>query len=273
MKEILRFEKIHYRYDGEREALKNVSVGLFENEKVAVLGNNGAGKSTFFLCCNGILKPQSGHVYFRGQEIKFSKKESLKLRQAVGLVFQDPDNQIIAGTVEAEISFGPMNLRLPKEEVRSRVDDAIEKFRLEPMRFRAPHYLSGGEKKRVSIADVLVMNPHMILMDEPTASLDPENTKLLEDNLQILSDRGLGIVISTHDVDFAWRWADRILVFNDGQLVADSSPEAIFSDEVLLLKCGLIQPTLFQVGKLLDMRPLPKTIEEVKRFQKLKAND
>ncbi len=263
MEEILRFEKINFSYEEERIALKNVSVTLYGSQKVAVLGNNGAGKSTFFLCCNGIVKPQQGKMLLRGQELGRTKKESIVLRQTVGIVFQDPDSQIIAGTVEAEISFGPMNLCLPEAVVRSQVNEAIEKMRLEDMRTRAPHYLSGGEKKRVSIADVLAMNPQLLLFDEPAASLDPENTLLLERNLEMLSEKGLGLVIATHDVDFAWRWADRILVFHGGELVADADPEAVFSDEALLKKCGLVQPTLFQVGKIFHINPLPKLVSDL----------
>ncbi len=264
MDEILRFENINFSYEEERTALKNVSVTLYGSQKVAVLGNNGAGKSTFFLCCNGIVKPQQGRMFLNNREIGSTKKESILLRQTVGIVFQDPDSQIIAGTVEAEISFGPMNLRLPEAVVRSQVEAAIENMRLEDMRTRAPHYLSGGEKKRVSIADVLAMNPRLLLFDEPAASLDPENTLLLERNLEMLSEKGLGLVIATHDVDFAWRWADRILVFHRGELAADAEPEAVFSDEALLKKCGLVQPTLFQVGKLYHLNLLPRRISDLK---------
>ncbi len=264
MEEIIRFEKISYRYEEDRIALNNVSVTLYDSQRVAVLGNNGAGKSTFFLCCNGIVKPKQGRMFLNKQEIGSTKKDNILLRQTVGIVFQDPDSQIIAGTVEAEISFGPMNLRLPEAMVRSQVEDAIEKMRLEGMRTRAPHYLSGGEKKRVSIADVLAMNPRLLLFDEPASSLDPENTLLLERNLEMLREKGLGLVIATHDVDFAWRWADRILVFHAGELVADSDPETVFCDEALLKQCGLVQPTLFQVGKIYQIDPLPKVISDLK---------
>lgn len=265
MEEILRFEKISYSYDKERIALNNLSVVLHDSEKVAVLGNNGAGKSTFFLCCNGIVKPKSGQMFLEKKEIQWNKKEKLLLHQTVGLVFQDPDNQIIGGTVEAEISFGPMNLKLPEKVVHKQVNDAIINMRLEEMRSRAPHYLSGGEKKRVSIADVLAMNPKLLLFDEPGASLDPENTCLLEKNLDMLSEKGLGIVIATHDVDFAWRWADRVLVFNESEMVADADPETVFSNEALLKRCGLIQPILFQVGKIFNLNPIPRVISDLQR--------
>ncbi|WMJ87244.1 energy-coupling factor ABC transporter ATP-binding protein [Anaerocolumna sp. MB42-C2] len=269
MEEILRFAKISFSYDKERIALNDLSVSLYTSEKVAVLGNNGAGKSTFFLCCNGIVKPKSGEIYFKKNKFQWTRKENILLRQAVGLIFQDPDNQIIAGTVEAEISFGPMNLKLDENTVRKQVDDAITNMQLEEMRLRAPHYLSGGEKKRVSIADVLAMNPQLLLLDEPGASLDPANTSLLEKNLDMLTEKGLGLVIATHDVDFAWRWADRILVFHRGEVVADADPETVFSNSSLLNRCGLAQPILYQVGKIFNMNPLPRVIADVRKMSEL----
>lgn len=264
MEEILSLDQITYSYEKERVALNKLSVTLYTSEKVAVLGNNGAGKSTFFLCCNGIIKPQDGKILLQQKEIKWSKKENLLLKKTVGLVFQNPEDQIIAGTVEAEISFGPINLGLSQEEVAKQVEEAMERMQLKNLRTRAPHYLSGGEKKRVSIADVLAMNPKLLLLDEPAASLDPANTKLLERNLDILSAKGLGLVIATHDVDFAWRWADRILVFHEGELVMDADPETVFTNEIILERCGLTQPILFQVGKKLKLSPLPRVVSDIK---------
>jgi cobalt/nickel transport system ATP-binding protein len=263
MEEILRLEHIGFSYEEDRVALNDLSVSLYAGEKVVVLGSNGAGKSTFFLCCNGVHKPKQGNLFLRGERITWKRKETLHLRQTIGLVFQDPDSQIIAGTVESEVSFGPMNLRLPVDEVRARVDSAISCMQLEGFRTRAPHYLSGGEKKRVSIADVLAMNPQLLLLDEPASSLDPANTRILEQNLARLSEKGLGIIIATHDVDFAWRWAERVLVFDEGKLVRDGHPEAVFSDERLLERCGLDRPLLFQIGKLYGMDPLPRTMTDI----------
>lgn len=261
MKELLRLDRISYSYDEERTALREVSVSLYAGERVAVLGNNGAGKSTFFLCCNGVLSPTEGTIHLEGRALGRKKANQNQLRRCVGLVFQDPDSQLLAGTVEAEISFGPMNLRLDEKEVRARVDSAIARLRLEDFRTRPPHYLSGGEKKRVSIADVLAMEPRLLLLDEPAASLDPANARLLEENLGRLSREGLGLVIATHDVDFAWRWAERILVFHEGRLRADADPRSIFDDGDLLEACGLQRPILYEVGALLGLDPPPRTVE------------
>lgn len=264
MNEILRLENISYKYEANCTALRDINVSLYDAQKVAVLGNNGAGKSTFFLCCNGILRPHSGSVYLHQEKLSRSGKDVAKLHKTIGLIFQNPDSQIIAGTVEAEISFGPMNLSLSDEEVRERVDDAVAKMNLEKFRDRAPHYLSGGEKKRVSIADVLAMKPELLLFDEPAASLDCANTHLLEKSLDELSSQGFGLVISTHDMDFAWKWAERILLFRDGSLVADDTSEAVFSDKNLLHACGLEQPLLYQVGEIYGLRPLPKKIGDLR---------
>ena len=262
--EILRTQSIAYSYDDEgRAALRGLSAAFYAGERVAVLGRNGAGKSTFFLCCNGVLRPASGSLLLGGKPVGDKAADRMALRRAVGLVFQDPDSQFIEGSVEADVSFGPMNLRLPEEEVRRRVERAIRRLGLEDLRRRAPHTLSGGEKKRVSIADVLAMEPSLLLLDEPFASLDPENALRLEGILDDLSQAGLGLVVATHDVDFAWRWAQRILVFRDGELRADADPETVFADHGLLAECGLEQPILYRVGKRLGLSPLPRMVEEI----------
>ena len=156
---ILKAENIHYSYDSEKEALKGVSLDIHEKERLVILGANGSGKSTFFLNINGVLKPKSGEVYYKD---KLIDKSSIKeLRKNVGIVFQDADNQIIASSVRAEVSFGPMNLGLDKEEVKKRVDDALNYMNIHHLIDRPPHYLSGGEKKRVSIADIIAMDTRM----------------------------------------------------------------------------------------------------------------
>jgi len=246
LSELLRVENICYRYDENILALKNVSVSFRSGERVAVLGGNGAGKSTFFLCCNGVLRPQSGKMFYNGREISKGKKDLFALRQAVGLVFQEPDSQIIAGSVESEVSFGPMNLRLPQNEVEQRVEQALEQMNISGYRDYAPQYLSGGEKKRVSIADILAMRPEMILFDEPTASLDPENSDALEAILEELSGAGITIVVSTHDVNYAYRVADRAIVFSRGEIIADDGIEEVFASEKTLEVAGLHKPLLYE---------------------------
>lgn len=265
MEEILRFEAVSFAYEEGRKALSDVSVTVHAGERVAVLGNNGAGKSTFFLLANGVLRPERGRILFRGAPVGGGTKQLNVLRRGVGLVFQDPDVQILGGSVEEEISFGPMNLRLPEQTVRARVAAAVRGFALEEYRARAPQYLSGGEKKRVTLADALAMEPELLLLDEPAASLDPANTRLLEQNLRMLSERGLGLMIATHDVDFAWRWASRVLVFHTGRLAGDGPPRTIFENSSLLRTCGLEQPMLYRVGRALGIARPPRTVEELEQ--------
>lgn len=264
MQEIIRLEHVSYGYEEQRTALKNLSLKIGPGEKIAVLGSNGAGKSTFFLCCNGILRPAEGAIYLDQERIEWKKPQIRKLRQTVGLVFQEADHQLIAGTVEEEVSFGPMNLKLPAEETRERVEGAIRDMDLRDYRQRAPHELSGGEKKRVTIADVLAMAPRLLLLDEPASSLDPANERLMEERLEELSRRGISLAVATHDVDFAWRWADRCLVFHEGMLVADGATGAVFDQKDLLERCGLKRPVLCEIGHMLGLKPLPRSLEEVR---------
>ena len=278
MGELLRAENITYRYNEQVLALDGASAAFHTGERIAILGSNGAGKSTFFLCCNGVLRPESGRLFYKGREISESKKDAFKLRQAVGLVFQDPDSQIIAGTVESEVSFGPMNLGLPDDEVKSRVDLALEEMNIGGYREYAPQYLSGGEKKRVSIADILAMKPEMILFDEPTASLDPENAAAFEGILKELNNAGITIVISTHDVNFAYRVAERAIVFAQGKIIADSDIEEVFGSDNILQMAGLKKPLLYEAFEFIQKshpgiasREKPRTIEEFK--QRISAID
>ena len=265
---LLALEDVVFSYPDGEPALNGISISIHPGERIAVLGNNGAGKSTFFLVCNGILRPQQGRLYLSGEELRYTKSELMALRRKVGIVFQDADSQIIASTVESEISFGPMNLRLPLEEVEQLVDEAVAQMDLDAYRQRAPQYLSGGEKKRVSIADILAMRPEIILFDEPTASLDPKNTALLEETLEKLSDAGITLVVSTHDVDFAYRFADRAVVFSSGRIVADAPPVEVFADEQVVREAGLKRPLLFDAARLvqqafpqLPQDAAPKTLE------------
>ncbi|MEG1983819.1 MAG: ABC transporter ATP-binding protein [Oscillospiraceae bacterium] len=267
--EILRLENINFCYETGEIALCNVSLTIAKGERIAVIGNNGAGKSTFFLCCNGILKQDSGDIFYHGKKLSQSRKDLFLLRKNVGLVLQDPDNQMIASTVESEISFGPMNLGFTDDEVLERVDDAISEMKLTSLRCRPPHYLSGGEKKRVCIADIIAMRPEIVLLDEPASSLDPQNAASLEQTIIELGNAGITVAVSTHDVDFAWRWADRIIVFSDAQIVADTSPDMVFADIELLKTAGLRKPEIYELTeiayKTANKNPpkrFPKTKEE-----------
>ena len=251
---VLQARGLRFSYDGKGNALNGVSLDLYAGERVAVLGPNGAGKSTFFLCLNGVLTPEAGEILLDGRPA--GRKDRQKLCERVGIVFQNADDQIIASTVAAEVSFGPMNLRLPKEEVVRRVDHALDYMDLQAFRARAPHELSGGEKKRVTIADILAMESEVILFDEPASSLDPAGEERLEAVLERLSAEGRTLVISTHDMDFAFRWATRAVVFAGGKVIADGTPEAVFRDAETLRRAHLRPPALLEIFGMLRARGL-----------------
>jgi cobalt/nickel transport system ATP-binding protein len=242
---LLKAEGLRYSYGQEKEALKGIDLTVKKGEKIVVLGSNGAGKSTLFLTLNGVLTPDSGRIIYREKEI--GKKDMNELRRNVGIVFQDADNQIIASTVFSEVSFGPMNLRLPKEEVVKRVNSSLASMNLTEMKDRPPHYLSGGEKKRVSIADIIAMEPEVILFDEPTASLDPVNVKMLKEVLDEMTHLGKTLLISTHDVDFAFQWAERALVFSGGNMIADGPVRDVFNSPDVLEEANLRKPVIMEV--------------------------
>lgn len=246
MKELmLQVSDLRYTYQGSQAALKGVDLNIYKGERLAVLGSNGSGKSTFFLNLNGVLTPDHGQICYNGRKI--TKKDLNELRKNIGIVFQDADDQIIASTVLAEVSFGPMNLKLPKDEVRQRVEEALDYMNISSFKDRPPHYLSGGEKKRVSIADIIAMKPEVIIFDEPTAALDPLNADMLEAVLEKLAKVGKTTLISTHDMDFAYRWAERVVVFHEGRILADGDPATVFQDENVVKTANLKRPVLMEV--------------------------
>lgn len=255
MKKLLQVKNLCFSYD-EKPVLQQINVTICRGERIAVMGSNGAGKSTFFLNLNGVLQPDSGELLLEGKTLK--KKDFKELHRRVGFVFQDADSQIIASNVKAEISFGPMNLGLSKEEVRNRVAAAIEYMGLSRLADRAPQYLSGGEKKRVSIADILAMETEVLIFDEPMAALDPVNTQNVESILKRLHEDGKTLLIATHDVDFAYRYADRILVFSDGEIIADSTPQEVFRRKEIMERAHLKAPAVMTVWEALEQKGFVK---------------
>ncbi|MEA4972829.1 MAG: ABC transporter ATP-binding protein [Candidatus Metalachnospira sp.] len=248
-RELLSVKNVCFGYD-DKAILKNVSLSIYYGEKIAVMGPNGAGKSTFLLNINGVLTPDEGEIFLEGNEI--NKKNISNLRKNVGFVFQNADDQIIASTVRTEISFGPMNLKLPKDEVKNRVENAMDYLDLTKMADRPPHYLSGGEKKRVSIADIIAMKAKIMIFDEPMSALDNINSENVENILNNLHDDGTTLVVATHDTDFAYRFADRIIIFMEGNVIADGVPDEIFSDDSILKTAHLKKPLLLEINKALQ---------------------
>ena len=272
-KKILEVKDLTFSYDDKENALENITVDIFEQDKIAVLGANGSGKSTFFLNLNGVRQPTKGEIYLDKKLIH--KKTRNELRKAVGIVFQDADSQIIGSTVMADVAFGPLNRKLSQEEVVERSTKAIHKLNLNSLQERPPHCLSGGEKKRVSIAGVLAMDQKVIIFDEPTASLDSVHVKLVEDILEELGKEEKTILLSTHDVDLAYRFANRIIVFHEGNIIADGLPADVFSKTDILKQAHLKKPTIMQMYEMLLHKKMinkvikqPKTIEDMEELLK-----
>ncbi|SMB98265.1 cobalt/nickel transport system ATP-binding protein [Thermanaeromonas toyohensis ToBE] len=269
MSYILATESLEYTYPNGTQALRGVSLKIVKGSKTAILGPNGAGKSTLFLHFNGILKPQRGKVIYEGKELRYDRASLLNLRQKVGIVFQDPDTQLFAASVVQEVSFGPFNLGLSSTEVKKRVEKALALTGIEDLADKPTHFLSYGQKKRVCLAAVLAMEPEVLILDEPTAYLDPKLVKQLVDFLEELHRAGQTVILSTHDVDLAYTWADQIFILKAGELAAKGRPEEVFADQELVEGAGLALPWIWEVyQKLKELGwplefPPPRSKEEL----------
>ena len=275
---ILKAENVFYSYDdGKTHSLNGLSLEIRRGKKIAVMGANGSGKSTFFLCCNGVYRPSEGTIYFHGKPVDYSRKGLLQLRQKVGIVFQDPDNQLFSASVFQEISFGILNLGVPEEEARKEVERIMDEMEITPSRDRPTHALSGGQKKQVSIADILIMKPEIVILDEPAAALDPKHTVLVNQAVDRMTGEGITVMMATHDVNYAMEWADEVMIFRDGTVAAHGVPEQVFEDKQLLRETNLEQPAVLQLfdslkkkGILKEELPLPRSLgallQEIERL-------
>ena len=243
----LQTKDLSFTYPDGTEALKKVNITIKKGERIAIMGPNGAGKSTLFSHFNGLSEPTSGHVEIDGEKIIFERDELLKVRQKVGIVFQDPNDQLFAPTVKEDVAFGPMNLGLDYDEVNSRITEALELVGMSGFEDKTPHHLSGGQQKRVAIAGIIAMRPEIMILDEPTAGLDPEGVDKVLNILNNLNDEGMSIVISSHDIDMVNHFADKIFVLHDGEIIAEGDKHQIFSDTELLKKAHLKAPITTEI--------------------------
>lgn len=258
---VIEVKDLCHRYPHlEANALDRINLKVYRGERVAVLGANGAGKSTLFKHLNGILRPLSGEILVKGEKI--TKKNVRLCRETVGIVFQDPDDQVLAPSVEEDVAFGPINMGLSRQEVEKRVKEALEMVGLKGFEERAPHHLSGGQKKLVAIAGILAMRPEVIVLDEPTAGLDPlSSARILELITKMNRELGITMLLSTHDVDVVPYFAERVFVLHHGKLEADGSPEEIFSDPELLRKAHLKLPRVAEVFEMLQQEGIDVNIQ------------
>ena len=257
---------LFYTYPDGTEALKGVNFKVMEGERVAVIGSNGSGKSTLFYHLNGLFSPTKGTVLINEEEI--TKTNLDKIRMTVGLVFQDPDDQLFAPTVWEDVAFGPRNMGLSKREVAERVNSALNMLHIADLKDKRPDNLSGGQKRLVSIAGVLAMNPEIIVLDEPTSNLDPCTSTAVMHLLVDLSRRmNIALIIATHDVDAVPQYADRIYVMHRGRFVAEGTPEVVFSNASVIRESHLRLPRIARLMEILHKEdnlplknPYPLTI-------------
>ena len=265
---ILEAKNLDFIYPDGTKALNDLSIKVPKGKKLALLGPNGAGKSTLFLHFNGILQPQFGELSFAGKRISYKRRELKKLRKSVGIVFQDPDKQLFSASVLEEISFGPFNLGLSESEVKNRVDEAMSTLGISDLKDRPTHLLSYGQKKRVSIASILAMKPKVIIFDEPTVWLDPKQAEEMIVFFNQLQQKGITVIISTHNVDLAYFWADYIYVMKAGKLIGEGIAEEVFQDELLISEASLVQPWLVEVYQGLKQKGLVKDGSYIPRNKK-----
>ncbi len=242
MDKIIELKNVSFRYSAEEaEVIKNLNLDFYEGQFTCVLGHNGSGKSTMAKLINALLVPTQGEVISYGFNTSDEMNE-IKIRRNIGMVFQNPDNQIVATIVEDDVAFGPENLGIPREEIRQRVDEALKLVDMYEYRKHEPHRLSGGQKQRVAIAGVIAMKTGCIVLDEPTAMLDPKGRREVMDALlKLKNDLGISIILVTHFMDEAVK-ADRVVVMNDGEVCLDGVPSDVFTNTELLKSIGLAVP-------------------------------
>jgi len=270
MANVVEVKDLSFVYPDGSRALNGISFSIREGSRVAILGPNGAGKSTLLLHLNGLNLPQQGTV--RVLERKVDRKTEKWVRTAVGMVFQDPDDQVFSTTVWDDVSFGPLNMGLTDDEIVSRVEKALQAVGMFEYRDKPPYNLSYGQKKRVAIAGVLAMEPKVIVLDEPMAFLDPAGKKQVVRILENLHQRGITIIIATHDVDLAVEWADQVIIIKDGKIIAEGEP-GLLTDKKLVEEASLRYPLVAQIFLAMPefkINPVPLTVEQaIKAMRRL----
>lgn len=254
---IIKFENVSFSYeleDSEKLVLENFSLDIKEGSFVAILGHNGSGKSTIAKLTNGILYPDKGKVFVDGIETK-DDESIYDVRRTLGMVFQNPDNQIVSSIVEEDVAFGCENLGIPSEEIRQRVDDALKKVGMYEHRLDAPSMLSGGQKQRIAVAGIIAMKPKIIVLDEPTAMLDPQGRKeVMETIMKLNREEGITILLITHYMDEAVK-ADRVVVMDDGVSIMDGAPKDVFRNVEKLKNHHLETPQSTEFVNMLGIMP------------------
>ena len=247
MENIIEVRNLKYKYDSESEnyTLNDVSFQVKKGEWLSIVGHNGSGKSTTVRLIDGLLEAESGDIIISGD--KLTAENVWEKRRQIGMVFQNPDNQLVATIVEEDVAFGPENLGVPPQEIRKRVDDALEKVGMSEYKRHAPHLLSGGQKQRIAIAGILAMQPKCIIFDEPTAMLDPSGRKEVMNNIKELNKKhGITVILITHYMDEAAE-ADRVVVMDKGKVIIEGIPRDVLSEVETMKKIGLDVPQVTEI--------------------------
>ncbi len=267
---IVAVQDVVFNYPAGVAALKGVSMKIRQGERIALLGPNGSGKSTLILLIAGLLTPKTGEIRVFGE--KTTNKDFQKLRSRIGLVFQDPDDQLFTPSVIEDVEYGPKNLKLPEEDIKKRSSHVLEKMGITHLKDRPPHRLSFGEKKKVSLATALVLKPELLILDEPTANLDLVSRRGLIDTLNELSKEGATIIVSTHDAEAIPELADRIVVISHGEKLCEGKTSEILQNKLMLEASGLEPPTIVDLfGELKAqglIETMPLTVREGKEVLK-----
>lgn len=258
MRKMIEIERLSYQYADGTVALKGVALEVFEGESVALIGPNGAGKSTLLLHFNGILHG-NGVVRVLGEEL--TERNTRNIRGRVGLVFQDPDDQLFSPTVFEDVAFGPLNMGYPKEQIRGRVTKALSQVGMERYESRCPHHLSYGEKKKIAIATVLSMEPEILALDEPTSNLDPSSRRSL---IGLLKQLKLTTIVATQDMDMVAQACEKVILLSEGKIVTSGTVREILTNVRLLETHGLEPPPVVKLFQLMGAKKIPITMEEVK---------
>ena len=244
MDNIIEIKNVSYEYNDENQsntAVNNISLNIERGSFTVILGHNGSGKSTLAKMLNGLLKPSSGDVFVDGINTKNDETE-IEVKRKVGMVFQNPDNQLISSIVEEDVAFGPENLGLKPDEIRQRVDESLKSVGMYEFKNSTPHHLSGGQKQRIAIAGMIALKPECLILDEPTAMLDPKGrTEILDTVIKLNKENGITVVLITHYMEEAEK-ADRVIVMNDGVVISDGTPKEIFKNVSQLKTVGLDVP-------------------------------
>lgn len=252
---IIETKNLSYSYDGEHQALEDVSILMKKGKTTAVLGGNGAGKSTLFLNLNGVLTPDSGTVFFDGKKVEYNKKGITEMRKRVGIVFQDPNDQLFSSSVKKDISFGAINLGLGVDEVRERVEKAVVQTGIGEYVDKPTHALSFGQKKRVAIAGILAMEPDVIILDEPTAGLDSKGASdILNLLTKVKKETGVSVILATHEMDIVPLYCDDVFVMDHGKVVLGGNVREVLSKPEILRQHSLRLPRMAHLMEILNER-------------------